>query len=462
MDARFVQKIRRKRVFGVHIVLMFAVIAMLILVLPGRLWNGDDMNDLASLEKTSGIEFVLTRARNWEPRLVNDSLIALFHYNLTAWKIITPLIFGLLCWVFSHFDRSIKQETTFYQFVFGLCLFFLIEPREFSASVIWYTGSLNYLYSAPFMLLALQPAFLAVTREQKGFKSNPLLVLFSTLMAAYMLQMMAVMLGFILIAIIFLLLQKQKCPRLLVAQLLFLVLNIGIYISFGGTSIRSNLEIAWYPNYRMLSLADRVFQAVNYGNEHLIKGSALLFLFFTMLIYLLVYSKNQSKIVRVLSGIPACFTLLCILPFDSLQANTKISIIKSLTDCMANHPESLEYGFRSLLPCAVVMTIVLFTAIVLMAAFQEKRRACLYTLLYIAALMSSYSMAFSPTIFASGGRVFFVTDMLLILISVGLLKELMESYSSQIGKSVVYLCVPISAAMFLELLHASFRIIARF
>ena len=53
-------------------------------------------------------------------------------------------------------------------------------------------------------------------------------------------------------------------------------------------------------------------------------------------------------------------------------------------------------------------------------------------ILYLAAICSALSISISPTIYASGERVFFVTDILLIISSVLLLNEVLRKWKMNI------------------------------
>jgi hypothetical protein len=56
-------------------------------------------------------------------------------------------------------------------------------------------------------------------------------------------------------------------------------------------------------------------------------------------------------------------------------------------------------------------------------AFKEMKNRLLAGLLYLSALASGVIMGFSPTVFASGSRPFFLANILMILLCILLIKE---------------------------------------
>jgi hypothetical protein len=248
-------------------------------------------------------------------------------------------------------------------------------------------------------------------------------------------------------------------PNKLVGQYVFGLINITVYILAPGTRVRAGKEIQWYLDFQMLTPVDKVFQAVNWTNRHYITASNLLFFIFTVLIFAVYfnrYRKENTSLV-IASSLPALFCLGRLIPFNVLLSrvanyqhgmtpnfyqdeSTKqitIDIEKSLDklfyNTMSAGPNNINTGWSSLLPSILTLTVLLFAAVLLMNAFSNKALNFFTTILYLAALTTGYIMAISPTIFASGSRVFFIGDVLILLIIGILLKEIITD--SNIGQT---------------------------
>ena len=71
--------------------------------------------------------------------------------------------------------------------------------------------------------------------------------------------------------------------------------------------------------------------------------------------------------------------------------------------------------------------------------FDRIEMQYLSVILYLAAICSSLSISISPTIYASGARVFFVTDILIIVISALILNEFLRKWRANIYLILVFI-----------------------
>ena len=72
-------------------------------------------------------------------------------------------------------------------------------------------------------------------------------------------------------------------------------------------------------------------------------------------------------------------------------------------------------------------SVVIFSIIILLAiCIKDTNERYLCIIFYLASLACGYILGLSPTIFASGPRIFFMTNILLIIIGGMLLKNILE------------------------------------
>ena len=77
----------------------------------------------------------------------------------------------------------------------------------------------------------------------------------------------------------------------------------------------------------------------------------------------------------------------------------------------------------------IAFSIIIFISFLLFYCYEEKRKAILNFIIYWVALGSVYLLVFSPTIYASGSRIFFVMNCLFIFLVSQLYVELINKYN---------------------------------
>lgn len=419
---------------------VFFVVIFTILLSYGLLNGSDDSVYIEQLKDMSIFQWVYWQATTWQPRLVPDFLIALFHFNVNAWRVATAFIATVMMVVIGSICTrkvSDKYGNETVNFVI-CCAFFLIFPNVLRYSVYWYTGSFNYLWPAFFMIVASSTFYCAAIDRPVTNKPWIIFAVIASMLVVYMEQTAAIFLCFALLSLITMRAFHKRITYNLILQIVCAVLNLGVYLSFGGTQIRQTAEIYWYKDFNLLSPVDKIFQGVNWGNYHLLNASNALMLPFTGLLAVTILKTHTelSRATKVLVSVPPVILFLSMLPLETVFSKIAYSnfgmihhlktgmIFEYALNSMYARPNDFKLGFVGLAPSVFCMTLVLFVGVCILFAFRNKIEAILNVLLYLAALASMYSISVSPTIFASGERVFFMTDILLVLL-VGLItKEL--------------------------------------
>lgn len=433
------------------IVFMAAIFLMIcrIQVLPGN----DDSWFQAGIADQGVLQWVFNRYFNWSGRVSVELVLGLVNYNMVLWKILNTLMSGALILVISKFILSDSDTNTMKRniIIFICCSFFFFYPYEITSSIVWCTGSFYYLWTVTAMLCALLPFYNEILGRKTKYKITYWAYFISSFYAAYFEQTSAILVCFGLITLIYLIVNKIKVKRILAIQYLFILLNFGIAMLAPGTKVRSIQEIHWYPNYENISLIQRVFESINWTNTHILITSSIFTLSFLGMIVYICRKKYDSKIIRFFSVIPAIFVLVRMIPFNNLTSrllnyqhnlfenpyqdyNKEIVLdIEGALDKLFYTPMSYlndeTSQFARLIPAIVCLSVVLFIAILIAYCFKRKEEQLVYTLLYLAALAASYIMFISPTIYASGNRIFFVGDCIILIIGGNLLKQIFSMSS---------------------------------
>jgi hypothetical protein len=365
-------------------------------------------------------------------------MLGLFITHIPLWRIVNSLVAVFLMLLISKYATARVTEANKRKVInIALCCgLFALYPNTLTESMVWYTGSFTHLWAVATFLCALLPFYYAIIGRKIVYKISYGLFFLALLYACYLEQELGIIAGFGALTFIFLKAKKMEIPRMLIWLYIFALINIAVCLLSPGPRIRMNVEIPGsYPNYPMLTLVDKIYQAVNWTSQHVLITSNLLFLLFSTLIFAVCYSRDKdNKVVSLISAVPMLFSLLSMIPFKVLLSRVGVfqgidiqgGLDKFFFSPTTVNPNSLnDLGFQSLLPPIACLTIILFTAVLLFFAFKEMELKFVSVLLYLGALASTYLFTFSPTIFASGDRIFFTGDILMLLIAGLLLRELL-------------------------------------
>lgn len=221
---------------------VFFVAIFTILLSYGLLNGSDDSVYIEQLKDMSIFQWVYWRATTWQPRLVPDLLIALFHFNFNAWRVATAFIATVMMVVIGGICTrkvSDKYSNETVNFVI-CCAFFLIFPNVLRYSVYWYTGSFNYLWPAFFMIVASSTFYCAAIGRPVTNKLWIIFAVIASMLVVYMEQTAAIFLCFALLSLIIMRAFQKRITYNLILQIVCAVLNLGVYLSFGGTQNQTN------------------------------------------------------------------------------------------------------------------------------------------------------------------------------------------------------------------------------
>lgn len=426
-----------KNSFLIKYIYPIVLIFFFFLLLPVQL-RDDDIVYSAQLNSMKVFDWVWWRAQNWQPRILSDSLLAFFKFYMPLWKIITAILLVLLMIVIEkicNYSMTVEfemQKKDIYTQSIICGSFLLISPQVLRDAVFWYTGSFHYLWPAFLMMLS----FLLFYSVAMGrFIQNKMIIIFCCACSpfvGYMEQTAAISICFESCILLISIFVRKKIPFYCWIQYVLLCANFFLYWIFGGIGPRQTRELHWYKDFNMLSVIDKLFQGVNWTNYHLLNTSNLLVFILSILVFMNISYSTKSKFIQVFSAIPALYLFLSIMPikwlfsrvdafnaFGPIGDNYNLSIDKVvlwLLNPMQANPHNFNFDFFNLFPCVISLTVVLYLGILVFLSFNDNLQSIINALIYCAALASGYIIGFSPTIFASQFRVFFMTDLLIVIL----------------------------------------------
>lgn len=398
----------------------------------------DDLTRLGILNQNHGVRGALDNYyHTWGGRLF-PTLVWLLSYKvrLLMWKVLNTACFAVFIFMIakiSQLEAVNRRDETLVKHVIGCALFFLIPLSTMVGSVVWITGSFYYFWAGAGLLIALFPFYnLFFARETK----KPLYILYTAfaLYACYCEQTATILIFSGLVALVFLVRKRFKVP--LLSNLLFggyylvILVNALICLTAPGSKGRvANETLFWFPDYDMLSIPDKLFRGLCLTANYFLNTSVWTILLISILIILLYRKKFQSKVATIFAALPLLMILVNVLPLDTLLSRTvdpslklATTVQKYLTNFLIFDYTS-AYSMKSYIGIAAAITLFLFLAYLIYTSFDNKRQGLFCLFFFLSSIGSGLMICFSPTIYASGNRVFFISDLMMLVVAMCLVHE---------------------------------------
>lgn len=421
---------------SIYTILSFSI--LLLLLMSGREFStsNDDASFPKQLERfDTALDYLLFRYNAWSGRLGIDLILPfILKSNVWFWRVAnsiaaTALLIGI--WVLSDLQKH--STTPRRQLALPFLLLFLIflsKGDVLEWGMFWATGSMNYLWPAAGLCLALIP----YNRLLAG-KIPPSyhwgLILLPGIYACYQEQTGLILItysGFCLA--IHYITERNIQYTSLTIWLIFFV-NFLVLISAPGNGLRMSEEIIkYYPQFNDISFIEKAKLGINYTLlNHYFYESAKQFVLVPLLTLFLIIRSRQSNAILSLGIFSLSYTLICIVFARGLEGDfstmLNLDIYGTISEDTAAREIQLYYlpmflGLLSLLLLPVIWTILFGLSTSFIRLF----------LFYFASLFSSFLISFSPTVYASGYRVFFIPDIMIIIVTLSLLVESLHHYES--------------------------------
>lgn len=390
-------------------------------------YEGDDTYFLNTASSMNIISFVTMRYKTWSGRIVSEFLIALFtKMPLMVWRLVNTgiavyfvyLLTNLVKLPFKHLGLTEKEQLIINGFV--AASFFMIPISVTTRGCSWFTGSFFYLWPACCLFVALLP-FLKQLYKQKVSTLLYVCSFICSIYASFMEQSAAILICFSALSLLFLYKRDyhEKNFKILLPLVLQLILNgicLTLYSLAPGNVLRNASETqTWYPEFSKLSLIQKILQGINWTHHHLIRENTYLMLTLSLFLFLLALPKLKKLALKGLAFVPCLYFIGSLLPLNQIVA--RATSYEYNFDVQAIADQLLFNPMQGILPAIVSLSILCIIGLLLCIVLGRHTTCFICILFYLAALAAGYILGLSPTIFASGPRIFFITDILLVLIN---------------------------------------------
>lgn len=339
--------------------------------------------------------------------------IVFLNLPMKCWKIcnialILMVMYYLLKFIELYYDQlNDKQKVVILTIA---CILFSQIPSDIAdASIYWITGSFNYLWPFAFLMPALYPFFI-MTEKKEVKKWEWALAWIGTFFACYAEQTAAIFVCISIFAIGYSKWQREQIKYSQSALFVFGLLNAGIQYAAPGNHVRFQAELLkWYPDFDMYGLFDRIIFGMIHC-IHLLFSQGWIFLILCVLI-LGIQTIHRTTTEQIFYG---AFLMLTFL-------------IREYAIRLNDAPVWDLYNKKLMLELAGYLFWMFWMVWFILRFSQAKSGKLVIGLLFLAVFATGVVMGMSPTIYASGSRVFLSTFLLLVLVMSLVASEVMSS-----------------------------------
>lgn len=378
-------------------------------------------------------DWISYRYTNWSGRIFPEVFVYIFSTApLIIWKILTLLAYIVTSFSFYALYKLWRPAAHHKEkaaiLIVALGFPFLLDPGVLFHSSFWVTGSMNYFWIAPFVLVGLYPL---VHFASRNHAPSPIITLLGLSCAAIgassQEQGGAVMVAVSLTLTIYVLWRngiKQK-KTILYLLLFFAVILAGFLVQFlaPGNYVRIEAEIArWLPDLHSLSIGERAVHSLRWTLDAIINHMGILLSGACIALLALFIRKTTTdwldKVFMLL--LCAICAVLLIKGFGTIDV---------LYEFYPTWKPVLPNALASfiLIPWSLLLLLVAIAPSIL----YRNPRGYLISLLILACFAATLIVTLSPTVYISGPRTLFMPSLLLFLAASLLTYELVISRKSR-------------------------------
>lgn len=387
-------------------------------------------DDLSYLERVNRIGYMsATRAHyfKWSSRIIIEFVLMFLSQHFMLWKILNSAMMFLaviiICkYVFDEIDVKSLLLT------FGV---YCLIPFAVMSEAGWIATSLNYLWVATFALCAFYPFYQRIKKQ----KINLLLFLLSILSLFFAANQEQVNLCFFVLTLLvsgYLWITDRYDYKLLILTIIS-ALNLIFTLTTPGNYFRIIKETKrWFPAYKNLGIVNKLDMGIaSFGKSFFFNFNPQYFVLF-LLVAIVGYVQIKSDYIKLFSFLPLIFNLVVLLgkvvPVGFIYANggpdTPIWSTAKLDARFSQTGTHLSLHYPGTWGITLIIILLLLSMCVsLFEIFQKNDFGLLAVVLMLMAFFSRVMIGFSPTVWASGHRTFYVIFIVTVILTLKLYRQ---------------------------------------
>jgi hypothetical protein len=337
--------------------------------------------------QSSIMAYLFDRYATWSSRILIEAIVAVFSMlPLSLFRLFFSFLMTQLCWYYCRIQGSPSLVHTLI-----IHVLFLLFPLFYLSDTGFISTGLFYVLPFWGLLIGLLP-LVNQLKNRTNKKINWILYFLGATVASNF-EMTAVLLFSLSFLLNIYLLILRKRPFIYASITSFA--GIIFSITCPGNKIRTAIEIEKnLPEYSTWSYSDKIINGIFHGLLSSYTISEVKFFIIAML--LLIIAKNVDNISKLIIATISLFLVLLLSFLDQI------------------FPEIFTQNFHSLYEGTVsdniylcLLLLAFFSCITtLYISFDIIKDSIIYSLIYLAGACSCFIIGFSPTIIASGYRVF--------------------------------------------------------
>lgn len=385
-----------------------------------RLYPGnDDVFYIKAVKECgSALQFMIWEYERWNCRYFTYFAVGLvMGKNIWLWRILNTFVLFVMVVYTSGIFKSlyhfgIKKNVVILFGVFAS--FALLSSGVLTQGVTWVTGSFNYLWPASALVVSFYYLF-NVYINKANIRLFQVIILIPVIMFACTTEQTSLIcITMYTVIVAYYGIKEKYFNKYILLLYLFAVISTVVVLSADSIQIRYAVEMkTWYPIFDDLSLFTKALNGFSYTvlfgflcNNY--SGTILL----SVLLYI-ISKKQYNNVYTIVALIPAFYSLAYYIvraKREWVNSSLIYNLQKFSSRCLDNN---LNEPFVSVIIGTLVLLILVY--FILKIKWSSFERKCLAVLFFGAALLSAFTVSFSPTIYASGERIFFVPYTMYIL-----------------------------------------------
>lgn len=381
---------------------------------------------LLSLTKNG---FLSYRYATWSSRsLIEFNVGVLVSVPTEIWRILDSVIFAAIAVLLSRLLANNNESPFFYNCL--ACLFvglFILTFSKILESAGWLATTTNYIWPICFILIHfyLLKEFIFKNKDISKFKRTIIyLILIITLLEAISSEQLLVMVGgAYLFAIVYCLYKKIEIPKLIYLFIIIILFNFIYDFCCPGNINRVKVVTKLgFPDYANFNIINKLDVGINYFLSWILMAKDLFSVIFLALLGFYTYLISNKKKITIITLIPC----LAVLFFASLRF-ANFTTVYSYFDLTNLKHGLLSLGFIRMLSCGVmylIITLIPLYSIYLIYKDNKKLGYFIFVLL-ILGFGSVIISGFTPSL-TSDGRIYLNYLFVMIILDYLLVDKILE------------------------------------
>ena len=352
--------------------------------------------------------YVIDTYSHWNGRVFTNYINAfLLKYGFQYWLVLNTIILSML---FIYIGKlvSVILNRKYYALysMAALIIFYLTESTTIWQGALWHSGSTNYLWGIMPGIAVLYYGYKTCINNEKINKLYFIFLIPFGLIAGNIEQTGLITFTFLSIFIIYYAVKYRKI-NIMSVILFFIFISLLINLLCPGSKIRYAYEMTTAaPNFDNFSYVVKLF----YGYIYTILHFFFYQIYFITLLFTLMciyYFWQRNSMLKWLSVLLLCYMIL---------EKVVVKIYPSFLFQTIAYNMGAASIYQLIFVLFGTIALILITVFLINIFLDNKLLLIKTMLIYLSSIFSALILSFSPGKFVSGSRIFFVPDMMFIIV----------------------------------------------